>query len=82
MILAIALGFLVGTLNPEMVPVDLLWTQLIWPLGLTLLVALAIGLLIGLLLAWLFSILPLRMQLRKARRSQVTNTGLAGRPDD
>ena len=70
MILAIALGLLFGILNHEVVIVDLLWFQLHWPLGLVLLAALACGLLIGLLLAWLLSVLPLRMQLRKARREQ------------
>jgi uncharacterized integral membrane protein len=66
LILAVALGLLVGTLNPETVSVDLLWIRLDWPLGLLLLSAAAAGLFLGLLLAWLFSILPLRARLRKA----------------
>ena len=65
-ILAVALGLLVGTLNAELVNVDLLWVQLNWPLGLVILSAAALGLLLGLLLAWLFSVLPLRARLRKA----------------
>jgi len=76
--LAIVLGLLVGTLNHELVTIDLLWVQLNWPLGLALLAALACGVLIGLLLAWLFTILPLRMQLRKSKRS---TSGIAGIPD-
>jgi len=82
MILAIALGLLIGTLNHEIVGIDLLWTQLHWPLGLLLLAALAAGLLIGLMLAWLFSILPLRMHLRKARRSQASSSGFTDSPYD
>jgi putative membrane protein len=65
-LLAIALGLVVGTLNPDTVYLDLLWVQLEWPLGLVLLAAGALGLLLGLLLAWFFSILPLRARLRKA----------------
>jgi len=66
--LAVAMGLLVGTLNSEVTFLDLLWVQLEWPLGLILLCAAAAGLLLGLVLAWLFSILPLRAQLRKAAR--------------
>lgn len=65
-VLAIALGLLVGTLNSDSVSVDLLWVQLNWPLGLLLLCAASAGLFLGLLLAWLFSILPLRSRLRRA----------------
>lgn len=71
MILAIALGLLVGTLNHEVVGVDLMWVQLHWPLGLVLLLALFAGVLLGLLLAWLFRILPLRLQLGRAKARQV-----------
>lgn len=67
MILAVALGLLVGTLNSDLVQVDLLWVQIKWPLGLLILSASTFGLLIGLVLAWFFSVLPLRSQLRKAR---------------
>lgn len=79
LILAIALGLLIGTLNHEVVVVDLLWTELHWPLGLLLLAALASGILIGLTLIWLFSVLPLRMRLRKSRRTQ---TGISGITDN
>lgn len=74
MVLAIALGLLIGTLNHVTVTVDLLWVQLAWPLGLSLLAALATGLLLGWLLAWLFSILPLRLKLRNVRKSSVGGT--------
>jgi uncharacterized integral membrane protein len=77
-ILAVALGLLVGTLNSESVAVDLLWLQFEWPLGLVLLTGGATGLLLGLCLAWLFSILPLRAQLRKAQSTNVQ----AGTPNN
>ena len=64
--LAVATGLLVGTLNSDTVSVDLLWVQLEWPLGLLLLSALSAGLLLGLALAWFFTVLPLRVQLRKS----------------
>lgn len=65
-VLAVGLGLVIGTLNPETVLLDLLWIKLEWPLGLVLLAAGALGLLLGLLLAWFFSILPLRARLRKS----------------
>jgi uncharacterized integral membrane protein len=65
--LAVAMGLLVGTLNSDMVSVDLLWIQLQWPLGLLVLSALSVGLFLGLGVAWFFTILPLRIQLRKSR---------------
>jgi len=65
---AVATGLLVGTLNSEVVALDLLWVQVEWPLGLILLCAAGAGLLLGLLLNWLFSTLPLRARLRKAAR--------------
>jgi uncharacterized integral membrane protein len=67
MLLALALGLLVGTLNSELVAVDLLWLQLDWPLGLVILSAAALGLLFGLVLTWLFSVMPLRARLRRAQ---------------
>lgn len=66
-VLAISLGLLIGTLNSETVSVDLLWIQVEWPLGLLILAACVSGLFIGILLTWLFTILPLRAQLRRAR---------------
>ena len=67
-ILAVVLGLLAGTLNPGPVTVDLLWLQFEWPLGLALIGALATGVFAGILLCWLFSVLPLRVRLRRARR--------------
>jgi uncharacterized integral membrane protein len=75
MVLAIALGLLVGTLNNELVEVDLLWFQLNWPLGLLILAALAMGLLVGVCAVWLFRVLPLRMKLRKLQRTGQNNSG-------
>ena len=81
-ILAVALGLLVGTLNSEHVAVDLLWLELEWPLGLVLLCAAAAGLLLGLLLIWLFSVLPLRAQLRRARSRNSTSDSRLTQLDD
>ena len=72
--LAIAMGLLVGTLISVMVSVDLLWVQLEWPLGLLVLSALTAGLFLGLGLAWIFTILPLRVQLRKLRNARVSGS--------
>ena len=72
--LAITAGLLLGTLNSELVTIDLLWFQLQWPLGLVMIGSLALGVLIGLVCAWLFGILPLRVKLRNLR-------GQAGRSD-
>ena len=73
---AVAMGLLVGTLNSEMVSIDLLWLSLEWPLGLLVLCALSVGLFLGLGLAWVFTILPLRFQLRKLRHeSQSGSSG-------
>lgn len=68
--LAVALGLLVGTLNSDTVSVDLLWVQLQWPLGLLLLCVLVVGLLFGLLISWVFSVVPLKARLRKARNRE------------
>ena len=80
-VLAISLGLLVGTLNSETASVDLLWIQLEWPLGLLILAACVFGLFLGVLLAWLFTILPLRAQLRKARgQGGTVSTGSSKNP--
>ena len=75
MLLAVAVGLVVGTLNHAVVPVDLLWVQLNWPLGLVLLLALVTGVALGVLLVMLFSVLPLRMRLRRARQKQPQDGG-------
>ena len=73
---AVAMGLLVGTLNSEMVSIDLLWLSLEWPLGLLVLSALSVGLFLGLGLAWIFTILPLRLRMRKLRNeSQPGSSG-------
>ncbi len=79
-LLAVAVGLLVGTLNSELVSLDLLWVQLEWPLGLIVLGAAATGLLLGLLLCWLFSVLPLRARLRKARREEAGLPAMGSMP--
>jgi uncharacterized integral membrane protein len=68
--LAIAMGLLMGTLNSDRVSVDLLWIQFEWPLGLLVLSVLFAGLFLGLGLLWFFTILPLRVQLRKLRNEK------------
>jgi uncharacterized integral membrane protein len=75
MVLAIALGLLVGTLNNQIVSVDLLWVQLNWPQGLVLLSSLVVGLFIGVAVCWLTTVLPLRMQIRQLNRNK--NSGNA-----
>ena len=67
-ILAIGAGLLVGTLNSTSVTLDLLWVQLNWPVGLTVMMFLAVGLLLGIGLTWFSQVLPLRMKLRKRQR--------------
>ncbi len=68
MVLAIAAGVVAGVLNPVVVNVDLLWMQLEWPLGLTLICVLVLGILLGLLLISIFIVWPLQMRLRKAEK--------------
>lgn len=77
-VVAVSLGLLVGILNHDLVRVDLLWVQLDWPLGLLLLLSLAIGLLAGVSITWLFTVIPLRLQLRKARRLSAAGNLSAG----
>lgn len=83
-VLGLAAGLLIGTLNSETATLDLLWLQLQWPLGLIVLCAAAAGLLLGLLLLWMFSILPLRARLRKALRREAgfSAPGRLNRVDD
>lgn len=80
-ILAVVLGLLIGTLNPRVVPIDLLWVQFRWPLGLSLICALAAGIVLGILLCWLFSVLPLRVQLRRKRRDDRGTESLPAGPN-
>ena len=64
-IATVFIGLMVGTLNSAPVQLDLLWVQFELPLGLA--VLLGFGVLIGLLLLYLARVLPLNVQLRKAR---------------
>lgn len=82
-IAAIALGLLVGTLNSTPVNLDLLWLQLELPLGLAILLGFTVGLLAGLSIIWLGRVLPLRLQLRKARNalSKQEAAGLSSKND-
>ena len=65
--IAIVLGLLVGTLNSSPVQLDLLWVQFELPLGLAILLGFSIGILLGLSAVYIAQVLPLRLQLRKAR---------------
>jgi len=58
---------IVGTLNSAMVELDLLWIRFEIPLGLAILLGFSFGLLSGLILIYLVRVLPLNLQLRKAR---------------
>lgn len=66
-VFAVVVGLLVGTLNSDPVQLDLLWIQFELPLGLALLLGFSIGVLTGVIILYLLRIVPLRMQLRKAR---------------
>ena len=80
--LAVFVGLLLGTLNSEAVSVDLLWVQINWPLGLIILSSAAAGFLLGVFLAWFFTILPLRVQVRKLRSDAPSNSSRALKDPD
>ena len=82
-IVAIVVGLLVGTLNYSPVQLDLLWVQFELPLGLAILLGFSLGVVLGLSVIYLGRVLPLRIQLRKARAALVKqeNTNLS-LPDD
>ena len=63
----IVIGLLIGTLNSDTVSLDLLWIQFDLPLGLAILLGFSLGLISGLSIIYLSRVLPLRLQLRKAR---------------
>ncbi len=66
-IAAIVVGLLIGTLNANPVQLDLLWVQFELPLGLAILLGFSAGLVTGLSVIYLTRVLPLRLQVRKAR---------------
>ena len=70
-IFAVVVGLLVGARNPGAVQIDLLWTQVELPLGQAILLGFSLGIISGMTILYLARILPLRLQLRKAR-SQIT----------
>jgi len=70
-IAAIVVGLLVGTLNSSTVQLDLLWVQLELPLGLAILLGFSLGVVLGLSVIYLTRVLPLRLQLRKARSALI-----------
>ena len=82
-IIAIVLGLLVGTLNSSPVQLDLLWIQFELPLGLAILLGFSLGIVLGLSVIYIARVLPLRLQLRKARATlaKQDNTDLS-LPDD
>ena len=70
-VLAIVVGLLVGTLNSSPVQLDLLWIQLELPLGLAILLGFSAGVVMGLSMIYVVRVLPLRLQLRKARAALI-----------
>ena len=66
-IAAIVVGLLVGTLNSDLVQLDLLWIQFELSLGLVILLGFSLGVISGLAILYLARVLPLSLQLRKAR---------------
>ena len=70
-IAAVVVGLLIGTLNSATVYLDLLWFQFELPLGLAILLGFSFGLLTGLGVIYFARVLPLRLQLRKARSALV-----------
>ena len=82
-IAAIVVGLLVGTLNSNSVQLDLLWVQFELPLGLAILLGFSLGVISGLGVIYFARVLPLRLQLRKARaallKQESTDISL---PDD
>jgi putative membrane protein len=68
-IAAIVFGLLIGTLNANPVQLDLLWVQFELSLGLVILLGFSLGVVTGLGVLYIIRVLPLRLQLRKARAS-------------
>lgn len=64
---AIVVGLLVGTLNSDPVNLNLLWLQFELPLGLAILSGFSLGLVTGFGMLYVARVIPLRLQLRKAR---------------
>ena len=82
-IVAIVVGLLVGTLNSNSVQLDLLWVQFELPLGLAILLGFSLGILLGLSAVYLARVLPLRLQLRKARAALAKQDNIdLSLPDD
>lgn len=80
---AIVVGLLVGTLNSNPVLLDLLWVQFELPLGLAILLGFSLGILLGLSAVYLARVLPLRLQLRKARAALAKQDNIdLSLPDD
>ncbi len=80
---AVVAGLLIGTLNSDPVNLDLLWFQSELPLGLALLIGFSIGVVTGLGIIYLGRVVPLRLQLRKARIALARQDGQGiDLPDD
>lgn len=81
--IAIVVGLLVGTLNSSPVQLDLLWVQFELPLGLAILLGFSLGVVLGLSAIYLARVLPLRLQLHKARAALLKqDTSNLSLPDD
>jgi len=71
-LLCIAVGVVVGALNPQPVSLDFGFATVPGTLGVSLLVALLVGAIVGGLVLAVSVILPLRQQLRRERARRAT----------
>jgi putative membrane protein len=74
-LLFVAVGVLIGALNPQAVVLDLGFVELPATLGVALLVSVLIGAILGGLMLSVSLVLPLRQQLRRTNARQVTPPG-------
>lgn len=81
-ITAILAGLLIGTLNSALVELDLLWFQFELPLGFSILLGFSLGVVTGLMIIYLARVLPLRLQLRRARAALKEHEPAAYSPPD
>ncbi len=81
MLLAAALGLVVGVLNPDPVALDLALVEPELPLGGLVLTVFALGVVAGLLVFWVMFDLPARLSRRGRERRKDKAAGLPARND-